>query len=150
VDPDEINQHTDRPGPRRWRSGALVDQDSYDLSTGSATRLTEDDFYNRDPDVSPDANPEQDFRFDAALGASGGYIYNLGFRGLSAGTWTLQFTASGDPVAHGVQFDLRWAFRGEVDACHLHSGVLPHEDGPRLPLRNSGHQHPVVLGVCRR
>jgi len=53
------------------------------------------------------ANPDNDFRFDAALGGNGGYIYNLGTRGLSTGTWTLQFTASGDPVIHSVQFDLR-------------------------------------------
>lgn len=52
-------------------------------------------------------NPDNDFRFDALLGGSGGYIYNLGTRGLSTGTWTLEFTASGDPVTHSVQFDLR-------------------------------------------
>lgn len=53
------------------------------------------------------ANPDNDFRFDATLRGSGGYIYNLSSRGLSTGTWTLQFTASGDPLPHSVQFDLR-------------------------------------------
>lgn len=44
------------------------------------------------------ANPDNDFRFDAALGGSGGYVYSLSSWGLSTGTWTLQLTASGDPV----------------------------------------------------
>jgi len=53
------------------------------------------------------ANPGNDFRFDAALGGDGDHIYNLSTQGLSTGTWTLQLTASGDPVTHSVQFDLR-------------------------------------------
>jgi hypothetical protein len=53
------------------------------------------------------ANPDSDFPFDAALGANGGHIYNLSTQRLSTGTWTLRLTASGDPVAHSVQFDLR-------------------------------------------
>ncbi|HSR30445.1 MAG TPA: hypothetical protein VLY63_07755 [Anaerolineae bacterium] len=57
-----------------------------------------------DPDNS---NPDNDSRFDAALGGSGGYIYNLSGRDLSTGTWTLQFTASGDPVSHSVRSDIR-------------------------------------------
>lgn len=53
------------------------------------------------------ANPDNDSRFDAALGGNGDHIYNLGTQGLSTGTWTLQLTASGDPVTYSVQFDLR-------------------------------------------
>lgn len=47
-------------------------------------------------DDSGAANPDNDFRFDPTLGASGGYIFNLSTKPLSAGTWSLAFTASGD------------------------------------------------------
>lgn len=53
------------------------------------------------------ANPDNDFRFEAGLGGSGGYIYNLSTRDLSAGTWALGFTVDGDPLTHAVEFDLR-------------------------------------------
>jgi hypothetical protein len=39
------------------------------------------------------ANPDNDFRYDATLG---GYIYNLNTKGLTTDTWALSFTASGD------------------------------------------------------
>jgi hypothetical protein len=53
------------------------------------------------------ANPENDFRFDATLGSTGGYIYNLSTKNLTTGTWALSFTATGDPVSHAIQFDVR-------------------------------------------
>jgi Tol biopolymer transport system component len=141
----------------------------YDLSTGSATRLTNDDYYHRDPDVSPDgsmavwtrcevnlsgccvwqatrsgagwsvaqlsgdrestapaldsqfvayqgsdANGESDIYWRALGGGeehrislSGGQQNPAITRGLSTGTWTLRFTASGDPVTHSLQLDVR-------------------------------------------
>lgn len=53
---------------------------------------------------SGNANPDNDFRYDASLQ---GYIYNLSTRGLSSGTWELQFTVSGQPATYAVRFDIR-------------------------------------------
>ena len=55
-------------------------------------------------DISGNANPDNNFRFDATLN---GYIYNLSTKGLSTGTWQLSFTVAGDPIIHVVQFDLK-------------------------------------------
>lgn len=51
------------------------------------------------------ANPDDDFRFDADLG---GYIFNLSTDGLSSGTWQLTFTVDGEADAtYAVLFDVR-------------------------------------------
>ena len=52
---------------------------------------------------SGNANPDNDFRYDDSLK---GYIYNLATRGLSAGTWELQFTVSGQTATYAVRFDI--------------------------------------------
>jgi hypothetical protein len=41
------------------------------------------------------ANPDSNFRYDATLGPSGGYIFNLKTSGLGTGGYMLTFTASG-------------------------------------------------------
>jgi len=56
------------------------------------------------PDAPGNANPDNDFRFDATLGSTGGYIFNLSTGGLASGTYSLQFTAGSDPVTHSVNF----------------------------------------------
>jgi hypothetical protein len=56
---------------------------------------------------SGNANPDDNFRYDPTLGGTGGYIFNLSTTGLSTGTWVLNFTASGDPTQHSVQFDVK-------------------------------------------
>lgn len=56
------------------------------------------------PESPGNANPDRDFRFDSTLGASGGYIFNLGTNGLGSATYGLQFTATGDAVVHSVGF----------------------------------------------
>ena len=48
-----------------------------------------------------DANPNDLFRYDASLG---GYIFNLSTAGLSAGTYTLYYTAGNDPTRHSLTF----------------------------------------------
>ena len=49
------------------------------------------------------SNPDDRFRF-----VSGGeYIFNLKTTGLSRGTYALTFTATGDPIPHQVQFQVR-------------------------------------------
>jgi hypothetical protein len=56
-------------------------------------------------DLTPsNANPDSDFRYDGTLP---GYIYNLKTTGLATGTWQMNFTVAGDPVAHSIQFDVR-------------------------------------------
>jgi hypothetical protein len=56
---------------------------------------------------SGSANPDGNFRFDATLGTSGGYIFNLSTKGLASGTYRLVFTVSGDPAPHAVTFQVR-------------------------------------------
>lgn len=48
------------------------------------------------------ANPDYGFRF-----AGGQYMFNLSLKGLAAGTYSLAFAATGDPVSHAVQFQVR-------------------------------------------
>ena len=50
------------------------------------------------------ANPDNDFRYDANLG---GYIFNLSTAGLFTGTWNLNFTAGADPTLHTVRFQVK-------------------------------------------
>ena len=70
-----------------------------------ATGLTKvDNTASSTPDDSSAANPDNDFRYDATLGGSGGYIYNLSTKNLTTGTWALSFTATGDPTTHTVRF----------------------------------------------
>jgi hypothetical protein len=38
---------------------------------------------------------------------NGVYVYNLDTKLLSAGSYTLQFTAAGDPITHSVPFILK-------------------------------------------
>ncbi len=47
-------------------------------------------------DDAGNANPDFDFRYDATLGGTGGYIYNLSTKSLGTGTWTLSFTVRAD------------------------------------------------------
>jgi hypothetical protein len=53
------------------------------------------------------ANPDFNFRYDAALGGTGGYIFNLSTKGMVTGTYLLGFTAGNDPALHTVQFKVR-------------------------------------------
>lgn len=49
------------------------------------------------------ANPENLFRYDDALG---GYLFNLSTKGLGAGTYDFFWTAEGDPTEHSLRFRL--------------------------------------------
>jgi hypothetical protein len=51
-----------------------------------------------------DANPDNNFRYDPALG---GYIFNLKTTGLATGTWRLLFRAGDDPIDHVADFQVR-------------------------------------------
>ena len=48
-----------------------------------------------------------DFRYDQTLGLSGGYIFNLKITGLGPGTYSLNFSAAGDPASHSVPFGVK-------------------------------------------
>jgi streptogramin lyase len=56
---------------------------------------------------SGNANPDGNFRYDAGLGSTGGYIFNLSTTGYATGTYLLRFTAGGDPTVHTVQFQVK-------------------------------------------
>ena len=47
------------------------------------------------------ANPTNDFLFNSG---QGGYIYVLNTKTLSAGSYTLEFTVTGDPITHAAPF----------------------------------------------
>ena len=56
---------------------------------------------------SGNANPDNDFRNVGGAGQNAGYIFNLGTNGLATGTYTLQFTVTGDPTLHTVFFGVQ-------------------------------------------
>ena len=51
--------------------------------------------------------PDTDFRFDLALGTTGGYIFNLKTNGLTTGSYNLKFTATGDSSVYGAPFQVK-------------------------------------------
>jgi hypothetical protein len=52
------------------------------------------------------SNPDGDFRFDPTIGGTGGYIFNLSTKGLTAGTYDFFWMAEGDPTEHKLEFRL--------------------------------------------
>ena len=50
------------------------------------------------------ANPDFDFRYDASLA---GYIFNLSTKGISTGTYNLNFTVGSDPTPYSVPFAVK-------------------------------------------
>jgi len=55
-------------------------------------------------DDTGNANPDFDFRYDAALN---GYILNLSTKGYSTGTYSLNFTAGADTATHSAAFAVK-------------------------------------------
>jgi hypothetical protein len=53
------------------------------------------------------ANPGNVFRFDASMGTTGGYIFNMKTSGLVAGSYQLLFAVSGDPAMHSLPFQIK-------------------------------------------
>jgi probable HAF family extracellular repeat protein len=56
---------------------------------------------------SGNANPDNSFRYDATLGGTGGYIYNLSTKGLATGTYALEFTVGSASHVYRAQFEVR-------------------------------------------
>lgn len=58
-------------------------------------------------DDTGNANPDFDFRYDATLGGTGGYVFNLSLRGFPTGTYNLNFTVGSDPTVRSVGFAVK-------------------------------------------
>ena len=50
------------------------------------------------------ANADDDFRFDVTLGGTGGYIFNLKTTGMATGTYSINFTVTGDSTVYVAPF----------------------------------------------
>jgi len=90
----------------------LCDANGSDLSSATvtvhATSLVQVSTNTTDTIVTDgNANPDNDFRFDASLGPGGGYIFNLNTKGLASGTYNLNFIAGVDSTTHTLQFQVK-------------------------------------------
>jgi hypothetical protein len=90
----------------------LCDASGNDLSSSSITvhaiRITKtSNATSADVQDSGNANPDNDFRFDATLGSTGGYIFNLSTKGLTTGTYNLNFNVTGDSAAYATPFRVK-------------------------------------------
>ena len=52
-------------------------------------------------------NPDNNFRYDASLGSTGGYIFNLATKGLQPGAYQVRFRVGSDPSLYSVSVQLR-------------------------------------------
>jgi len=75
------------------------------VNAGSIRKLS--DATTSDVIDAGNANPDLNFRFDPALGGTGGYVFNLKTTGLASGTYALTFIVGGDPTPHEVTFVVR-------------------------------------------
>lgn len=53
------------------------------------------------------STPDLNFRYDPAVGAGGGYAFNLSTKGFPTGTYILRYTVGVDPTVHALQFQVR-------------------------------------------
>jgi hypothetical protein len=56
---------------------------------------------------SGDSSPDSNFRFDATLGSTGGYIFNLKTTGLTTGSYNVNFTVAGDSFVYAAPFQVK-------------------------------------------
>jgi hypothetical protein len=90
----------------------LCDAAGHDVSSSSVT-MTAQNQVQVSSSISGqvldagNANPDNNFRYDSTLGPSGGYIFNLKTTGLTTGTYQLNFSVTGDPSPHSVQFQIK-------------------------------------------
>jgi hypothetical protein len=105
-------------GTRSVKSGAaypiklyLCDVNNRDVSSSGtivhATSVSMLSGYSGPPEDAGNSNPDMDFRYDAGLGPSGGYIFNLKTTGLGSGTYFLNFTAGPDATVYKVPFGVK-------------------------------------------
>jgi hypothetical protein len=53
------------------------------------------------------ANPDSGFRFDSSLGSTGGYIFNLSTKGLTTGSYNLNFSVTGESSGYSAPFQVK-------------------------------------------
>ena len=82
-------------GGANQSSAGLLPRAADALRAGSATPVP--------VSASGNANPNGVFRYDATLGGTGGYIYNLDTAGLASGLWQLRFTVNGQTYSAPFQ-----------------------------------------------
>lgn len=105
---DNLSRHVAEPGSVIPIKLQLCDATGNNVSS-SAVVLRAVDIIRVSSDApailadAGNANPDDDFRFDATL-SGGGYSFNLSTKGVSTGTYRLRFAAAGDPVEHTVGF----------------------------------------------
>lgn len=89
----------------------LCDTSGNDVSSSAivlhVTQITWTSSNSAPAESTGNANPDNDFRFDSTLGPAGGYIFNLGTSGLSSGTYSLNFNATGDSSNYVVGFAVK-------------------------------------------
>jgi hypothetical protein len=88
-------------------AGANLSSPAIEVSAVRLVRLS--DSATGEVEDAGHANPGDNFRFDAGLGGSGGYIFNLSTRGLGTGTFSVELNVTGDPTVHtgDVVFQVR-------------------------------------------
>ena len=83
----------------------ICDYNKVNLSSSAITLLAVSVTPSK-PLVS-NANPDFKFRFDAKIAPGGGYIFNLIAKTFPPGSYTLDFTATGDPATHHAPFKIK-------------------------------------------
>jgi hypothetical protein len=73
----------------------------------NATKVTQIAGFSGPVEDAGNANPDGNFRYDATLGPSGGYIFNLKTTGLTTGTYNLNFTVSGVSSSYTTPFGVK-------------------------------------------
>jgi len=91
-------QLCDAAGVNRSNASVTIHATQLSQTSTAATSAVQD---------AGQANPDSDFRFDASLGGTGGYIFNFKTTGLSTGTYQLVFVAGADSTAHSAPFQVR-------------------------------------------
>jgi hypothetical protein len=86
-------------------SGADVSASSIKVTAMSVVQVSTS--ASSDVQDAGNSSPDDNFRFDLTLGASGGYVFNLSSAGLTSGTYTLTFAIAGDPTSHAVSFEIK-------------------------------------------
>jgi hypothetical protein len=86
-------------------SGQNISSSNLILHAISVTRTSAS--VDGDVQDAGNANPDNDFRYDATLAAAGGYIFNLKTAGLMTGSYNLNFTVGGDSAVYTVPFQVK-------------------------------------------
>lgn len=77
--------------------GVIVNATGVNLISGASGALED----------AGNANPDNNFRYDATLGPSGGYIFNLKTSSLPGGTYIVRFTAGGTSYQYSAGFGVK-------------------------------------------